>query len=459
MKKTLLVLLALIFTAGSAMAGNVDTYGIGARAQSLGGAYAATADDPYAAYYNPAGLTQIKGLTMSAGVVMADPSLQAKGYRVKYDNTSAPGIQDMGPTDIQDKTDILMIPSMGGAMPLTDNIVVGMAVYAPFGLQIEWEENAFDNPGAFDTYYSGIMREVVTPTIAFKLNDMFSFGAGISLGKSKSFQKMQNYGLSVGVGGGELGLGPYENPVLINVELEDDFNWSFNLGVMCNVSDDFTLGLTYRGRTSVKQTGTMSFGGPGAALLNLAGVAPDISMDDVDFPEQVQIGARFKPKGNLSLEADLVWTNWSVVESQTLIIDSPPSIMVPGLVNGNALINARNWVNTVQVKCGAEWQVNDMLALRVGYYFDPSPIPDATFDIPWPDADKNNFSIGFGLNFLEHWTLDTVLQYTYTIRDRNIGGESEVLNHVYAYPGYHGEAEATASGSIWIGGFTVSCTF
>jgi len=456
MKKTLLVLVVLMFTAGSAMAGNMDTFGIGARAQSLGGAYAATADDPYAVYYNPAGLTQIESLTMSAGVVLMDPSLKAKGYTVTFDNTTAPAINDLGPTDIEDQSDTLIVPSMGGAMPISDDFTVGMASYAPYGSHLKWVKDSAENPGAFNAYESAIGRMVMTPAIAYKLNNMLSFGVGVSVGKASTFQKFQQFGLSVAMGGGDFGSGPYENPVMFHVDAEDDFNWSYNLGVMCNVTDNFTLGLTYRSRTSIEFEGELSFSGAGATLFGYDGKAFDVKINDLCFPEQVQLGARYNPKQSLSLEVDLVWTNWGAIETQTLTYEPIP-IFAP---TGETVLQ-RNWRNTLQVRCGAEWLVTDMVALRVGYYYDPSPIPDESFDIPWPDGDKNTFTLGFGLTLAEHWTIDTVLQYTYTMRDRIIDGESHTLNESYAYmdTSNHAEVEVDASGHLWGYGLTVTYTF
>lgn len=48
------------------------------QATALGGAFAAYADDVYAVYYNPAGLTQIKNKQISLGSVNIDPYLKGK---------------------------------------------------------------------------------------------------------------------------------------------------------------------------------------------------------------------------------------------------------------------------------------------------------------------------------------------------------------------------------------------
>jgi long-chain fatty acid transport protein len=45
------------------------------------------------------------------------------------------------------------------------------------------------------------------------------------------------------------------------------------------------------------------------------------------------------------------------------------------------------------------------MAIRLGYVYDPTPIPDETIDTLLPDADRHDFSIGFGYGF-ENFTVD-----------------------------------------------------
>ncbi|WP_456484976.1 hypothetical protein [Desulfurobacterium sp.] len=52
MRKLLLFLSCFFAVSSAAYGGNVDTFGIGSAETALGGAYSATADDPYAVYYN-----------------------------------------------------------------------------------------------------------------------------------------------------------------------------------------------------------------------------------------------------------------------------------------------------------------------------------------------------------------------------------------------------------------------
>ncbi|BBO71148.1 hypothetical protein DSCA_50780 [Desulfosarcina alkanivorans] len=62
--------------------------------------------------------------------------------------------------------------------------------------------------------------------------------------------------------------------------------------------------------------------------------------------------------------------------------------------------------------------------------------------------------MGFGLN-LGRFIVDGVVQYIRTEVDRQIGGESENLNHTYGgYP-----VSVDAKGELWGYGLTVSYNF
>ncbi len=463
MKKFLLVVALCILTGGVAIAGNMDTYGIGAKATSLGGAYTANANDPYAAYYNPAGLTQMKTKTVSIGAVVLDPSLKIDNYTVH----NGVGIPNAGPEDMSDTSSTLIVPTAGFSMPLSNKLSAGIALYAPFGLNLQWQRKNIDNPGIYNAYEAWIGRIALTPTIAYKINKKLSIGFGISLGKAEAGQKYQVLPYSIGGGKAATALGmPAGNyPVYADVDLNDDFNCSYNIGIMFKPMNNLSFGLTYRSRTSASYEGDVTFGGAGVDVLEklhqVTGGANGLdltgsyhaTLNDVDFPEQVQFGMRYMPTKKFSVETDLVWTHWNIIEHQTLVVKS--------LGIRDAL--PRNWKNTVQLKLGTEWFVNNIFTLRAGYYYDPTPIPDSTFDIPWPDGDKHTFSIGFGLNVTKHWTIDGVVQYVRSAQDRKITGESKNLNHSYNLStlGINNDpkVDMKASGSIWGYGLTVSYNF
>jgi long-chain fatty acid transport protein len=448
-KQILCLATALVLGAGTAYAGCVDTFGIGAKASAMGGAFSAYADDPFAVYYNPAGLTQIDRPTLAAGVHMIDPTIKLKDFYVegssdpRFPRTKAEAV------NFSDTSENLYAPALGFAMPLTERLALGVAIYAPFGLELEFPNNAKTNPTAYSSFHSYYFREVITPSLAYKVNDKLSLGFGVSIGKTKSAAEKYYY-----LGTQNLtSEGPYYDNLRaldgahLKVELEDEINYSFNVGVMYKPTSTITLGLTYRSETDVDFEGDAYLNGHKVAKATL----------DYNHPQQVQAGVRYAPHSRFSVEMDVVWTNWGInkdqVEPLTAIPNSPITLPV------KEVRSDRRWENTRQLRFGAEYVMNDLITLRCGYFYDPTPIPDDTLDTMWPDADKKTYSIGAGFN-LGRVTIDTVLQYTDIEQTRMIGGESGNLNK--AFQGFLQEptrVHAKAEGHLLGAGFTVSYRF
>src|SRR5512141_2591601 len=66
--KMVAVVLVLLFTASTSFAAGFRLLESGSKAMGMGFAFTAQADDPSAIYFNPAGLTQLKGQNLMVGV-------------------------------------------------------------------------------------------------------------------------------------------------------------------------------------------------------------------------------------------------------------------------------------------------------------------------------------------------------------------------------------------------------
>lgn len=443
MKKLIITIFIMAIFAVSSYAGNVDTFGIGARATALGGAYTATADDPYAVYYNPAGLVHIDNKVVSFGFTLVDPELEITNFKVEKD-----GNLIAGPKSFEDESHDLIVPHLGYTMPINDKFTFGIATYVPFGLHIKWDKtnNLSANPAGYNSHESWYTRVVVTPAIGYKYNDKLSFGFGFSIGRSESGAAFNSYDL-------------YKNGITAEIkgEFTDEANYSWNTGVMYKYSESMTLGLTYRSRTEADFKGDMklkSLTDAEKATLKAIGINQykfDGEVKNVDHPEQIQFGVRYCPTDRVSIEGDLVWTKWSIVENQTVVLEPA----VTALLGTNVDKFPRSWEDTKQIKIGIEYLMTDMFTFRIGYFYDPTPVPDDTVDMVWPDGDKKTYSVGLGVN-LGSWTVDGSLQYTETEMARKVGGESYNLNH--SYDKHHG-SKVSFEGKGTIYGFGLTATY
>jgi len=453
MLATLIGLAVMITCSGIATAGLMDTLGLGSKATAMGGAFCAYADDPFAIYYNPAGLTQIERFTVSNGVHFAYPSIKVNNFIVDD------GIMKRSPTDIgtplknrglndfvdiSNKERIVPAPHFATAYPLNKQMVAGFAIYAPFGASAYWPET--ENPGAYNSTFGSFTRIAATPTISYMLNDRLSFGFGISVGVTDVKSERIFYipeevrdDLTARLGGA-LGAGTKQkmraaldaHGKKVVAQMLDTFNYSYNLGVMYHLSDKITLGMTYRSRTDVNLSGSVELEGMAESYGNSDTGTPIVTKVDaetqVDHPPQFQFGVRCHPYEGLSFEIDYVWTKWSIIEGYAISLE-------PDLLDSRSEEEfRRDWEDTSQIRFGFEWISDEFVSIRGGYYYDPSPVPDDTFDFSSSDVNKTVYSLGIGLNF-GHFTVDTVYQYM-TSEEREsapAGIENEPLTASYEF--------------------------
>lgn len=415
----------------------------------------------------------------------------------KGQNISGPWSTRGSETDL----DIVVNPSIGFAMPITDRVSFGIAAYSPYGLTLESNKNPHENPLSFFAWKSHYVRMVATPTIAYKFSDKLSFGFGVSLGTSESdagrTYKANPFKMKVlkAAKEAEFDDTTIQNKIALQInysedlttnnnlnevklETKDDFNYSWNAGVLYKPTEKLSLGLTYRSRTSADFEGDILFKGSKVGKVQM----------DYDHPEQVQGGIRYAFSDKFSVEFDLTWTRWGINENQTERMSYDPakvlSLSNAGNLNDTDFIESlglekskladlqkalskseptypRRWNNSIQYQLGAEWILSEKLALRGGLVYDPSPIPDSTFDNGWPDTDRGLLNLGFGYSITEKWELDCVFQYIRSI-PRDNDGKSENLNDLFSDQVVGKEVKVHIDdneGILYGLGFTVSYKF
>ncbi|MCW7753181.1 outer membrane protein transport protein [Desulfobotulus sp. H1] len=460
MKKLIGMCAGILFLGSSVQAALVQPFGIGARNAALGEAVSAYTTDAFAVYYNPAGLSNIKTPTLSAGMAVYDAEVYYKDFKITDSNGN-----DITPQDIQNRRwkgdkDPLLNPHMGFAMPINEKFSFGVAAYAPYGFHLDTPKDPAQKPMAMNFCESYYTRVVVTPAVSYKVNDRLSLGFGVSMGRSESgasqatpydpliaaaAKKAGNYNL-IQI--------DYNNPYITEIEMDDSINWSWNAGIQYQPTDRLSLGLTYRSRTPGNFSGTWSQNGERIGRVSM----------DFDHPEAVQAGVRYALTERFAMSFDMVWANWSISDYQTEImtLDTIPEntsttidnialalaqgnqaqaaviagSIKAGLLQSNEKNLRRDWKNQIQYKLGMEYVFNDRFTFLAGYVYDPTPVPADTFDNMWPDNDRHIMTIGTSAKVTQNWTIDFAFQHIRTFdwgyRD-DINGTSENLNQTAEY--------------------------
>jgi long-chain fatty acid transport protein len=177
----------------------------------------------------------------------------------------------------------------------------------------------------------------------------------------------------------------------------DGWGVGFTLGVMGEIADGITVGVSYRSAVTHTLDGTLHFtldnAGVGAALAGAAGILVDTDAETVvTTPDRISIGARVRLSEQWTALGEFDWTNWSRFQELRVVSDNP-------LQPDDATI--AQWEDSLFWSLGLEYQPNQQWTLRAGTGIDASPIPDETRNPRIPDAHRTWVSIGFTLQATE----------------------------------------------------------
>src|SRR5688500_16952165 len=176
---TAAVAAALAGLAANAVAGG---FAIGVQSGSATGnavaGGAAVADDASVVWSNPAGMMHLANpRQVTTALHIFKPSF-------KFQNTGSTGVfAAPGTGEGGDGGDWAFVPNAFGTFEINPRLRVGMAINVPFGLTTSYDQGW---RGQLTALKSKIETINLNPAIAFKVNDMFSVGAGVSVQKIKA---------------------------------------------------------------------------------------------------------------------------------------------------------------------------------------------------------------------------------------------------------------------------------
>lgn len=400
----LLALLALAVPSGARASGPFETFGVDARAKGMANAQTAFGGGFAASHYNPAALSRLERPEL-----FLEYSLSLPGVEIETEKEPAEAhLKPRSP------------PSYGGALvgvglPLTgfldDRLFLGLSLYLPtFSLT----HAAAPDPATpflylYDTYTD---HYEIEPAVSLKWFDWLSTGVGLRIGAGQK-------------GFIDLALDPLERRVTRQSITAEQypihaptagvtlgpFGWDFS---------SLALGFSYRERLTT----------PIAILSQV-----EVDGLDVDVYLPVVASANFSPRtfnagvayvfqipvegdesvwsalsGSGHLAVDLSYAVWSEAPSPFLTVrsnfsgDGLDDLGLGGKIDapgpGQSRIREVGLEDTFSVKAGVEYRfLDEQLALRGGYAYRPTPVPDQTSGTNIIDASAHIVAGGLGARF------------------------------------------------------------
>jgi long-chain fatty acid transport protein len=425
------VLLVLLFTASTSFAAGFRLQESGAKAMGMGFAFTAQADDPSAIYFNPAGLTQLKGQNVMLGATY----LRLNG--ADYKGTTPVDDFLTGFTTQKSETQKslnFIIPNAYYTKTTSDGyFAYGVGIFSPFGLGQEYENK---QTSIFRNQITKIELQtiVVNPTIAFKINEYLSVGAGIDWMWGQA--KLEKTPWAPTLGGN-----------LYESELKGDGDaWGYNFGLLLKPTENFRIGANYRSPFTLKikdaDVNLSNISTNPSVVGLLGGLTSTKGSATIAMPATFALGAAYTV-GKLTVEADADWTFWHSFSSLPITLqDQRPPI----LVSTNA---QKNWEDVCAIRLGAEYRVTDPLSLRAGFVYDPTPVPASTMGPELPDSIKLDYMVGAGYK-IGAWTIDVAGMYI-DKKDRTVNNQNNAT-----LTGFNG---TWSGGSAWLASLDVGYKF
>ena len=389
-------------------------------------------------HFNPAGLVFLKtNMDFSLGIsaVMAKAKYSNAGYSAKTDNpVSTPLYAYAG-------------------FKIYDNLAAGISLTTPYGSSLKWPKHW---EGASLIQDISLKSYVIQPTLSYKITDKLSIGVGLQLAWG-------NVNLSRGLMGAKdfQGIGTaLENylPLLAGLPLTDaekqglqdmvtlmksttvppayarlegnaHMRVGFNVGIMYDVCDKVTVGLSYRSKIKMRvKEGDAELTYSNRNIENMFGQMelllakygsylpanfPNLSIPKYDqgsfhaelpLPSNTTLGVSYRPTDRWELALDLHYVGWSAYDSLNVYFNEAELGIAP-------IKAEKNYKNAMTYRIGASYKATERLDVRAGVYFDQSPIRKNLYNPETPGMNKLGISAGLTFEPYKNLQIDVAFLY------------------------------------------------
>ena len=255
-------------------------------------------------FWNPATMTQVPGIQSEIGCGRPPPLIAAH----------TPGLGSaLRSIRRHDKygRDGAFVPASYLSYQFSPNLWLGLAINAPFGLSLNfldrWAGRDFGaGPTNLHTYNA-------TPSIAYRINDWISVGAGVQI-------QYATETVTRGLG---------QTPGLEAVIKGNGWGYGFTAGATLTPTPTTTIGIGWRSFIDQKVDSTLST----SALLPGTTIGPVNTT--VKAPDTVSLGIRQRLDPLWTVMATAEWSNWSRIGTSLWTTPSGPATIngYPGCIS------------------------------------------------------------------------------------------------------------------------------
>jgi len=350
-------------------------------ASGLGRAFsgeAAVADNASVLARNPAAMTLFKTAELSGGLTIVDPDIEVR------DNDFGQTAKDVAP--------LALVPAGYYIHPINDRFAVGLALFTSYGVATEYPADFNAGSAAGET---SLITLNFNPNIAYRINESFSIGGGVSLVYGDA-ELTRFLGSLATVAGGE--------PSDQSMKMEGDTTgWGWNIGALYEINDNHRFGLSYRSQVDLE------FEGDFTDHTGLITGTPNNTVPgdlDVVLPAIAEFSGYHALNSQWAVHYSIQWIQYSKFEELRGTGDQ----CNPGY-NGQAgvcLLKDEDYDDNSRYSIGATYTLNPEWTLRAGFAFDEQA-GKSTLSIP--DTDRYWYSAGATYAYSKSMSFDVGFTY------------------------------------------------
>lgn len=374
MKKTLLTS-ALLLSAGMSFGAGYQLNLQGLRQLAMGGGGVAMPWDAATLFYNPGGLSYMKGIQAYGSVLAIVP-------RISFLEDGTNRVQQ---TEHQTFTPFNAY--VGGVVKEGSRFGMGIGINTPYGSGTKWED---DWSGRYVSQEIELRVFFAQPTVSYRISENLSIGAGfiyafgdVSLSRAIPLQNQNGADGQAVLDGNAHGYG-------------------YNIGLSIKANDRLHFGLSYRSKVDMDvEEGNANFKVPASVASNFPNTTFEARLP---LPSVLSVGAAYKPYEKLTVQLDFNLTGWKAYD--TLGFDYAKN--TPALQDTRA---ARRYQDRLAVRLGGSYQASERLQFMLGGAYDPTPVRNGFVSPDLPDADRFVGTGGISFRATDKLTLLAVVEY------------------------------------------------
>lgn len=342
---------------------------------------AARAQDPGTVFTNPAGMTRFR----QSELLLTGYALYLHAPFDPDSNTTASG---------SDGSTSELFPGGSAAYvhPLSPKMALGISVQNYFGLSLDWSD---DWVGRYEGVSTTLIAPQVQPSVAYKVNDWLSVGAGAALTLGYLSDKTRVNTLDPARDDGKLRYS------------DTDFAVQGNFGLMIEPSNRTRIGLRYLTETDLdfKDRINASGIGPGlgsGGLIDL--VTPANGLDlGMKMPQSVMLGAYHELNDQWAILGSVGWDDWSEFSRvRVRVVDTAIDTTVDA-----------GFRDVWHFGAAAQYRHSPQWLLSAGFSYDTSMATDATRPLILPLGSMYRYGAGFTYQKGKDLTLGAAMEFLY----------------------------------------------